>query len=230
MKTGKWLISFIAISLAVLAVLGAFVYFFDPYYRYHGEEKDYKLLKSRYSDAGIIYNFDYDAVIIGSSLMQNFDMVDFNEKLGCRAVKATIGGITLSEIDYLTGLIMKQGKCKRYYCCLDLALLAQDKESDDMRFSDFLYDSNPFNDYRYLYGYEVWMRFLPVDVGIWAAGKLGINLPDKIKKGTDVNYLEYWADNYTYGAEQTKEKYLKFNNKIVPETVPLDRLDVSFVY
>ena len=224
MKPKKWLISVFLISLAALLLMGAFVCVFDPYYRYHGQAKDYKLLKSRYSDAGLIYNFDYDTVMIGSSLMQNFDMNYFDEKLGCNAIKATIGGISLSEIDYLTGLILKQKKCRTLYCCLDLALLAQEKENDDMRFSDFLYDTNPLNDYKYIYGYEVWMRFLPVDVGLWAAAKAGVSLPDKIKRGTDPNYLEYWADNYTYSAEETKEKYLKFTNKIVPETVGIDEL------
>ena len=154
----------------------------------------------------------------------NFDMNDFNEKLGCKAIKATIGGISLSEIGYLTRLILKQNKCKTIYCCFDLALLGQEKEKDEMRFSDFLYDSNPLNDYRYIYGYEVWMRFLPVDIGLWAANRAGIKLSDKIQRGTDPNYLEYWADNYTYGAEQTKEKYLNFTNKIISETVGIDVL------
>ncbi|MBQ7499971.1 MAG: hypothetical protein IJT91_03660 [Clostridia bacterium] len=224
MKSKKWLISFVAISLGLLLLMGALVYAFDPYYRYHGDIKEYKLLKSRYSDAGLIYNYEYDTVMIGSSLMQNFDMNDFNEKLGCRAIKATIGGISLSEMEYLTDIILKQNKCKKLYCCIDLSLLAQEKEKDDMRFSGFLYDDDPLNDYQYLYGYEVWMRFLPVDAALWAALKAGVALPDKIVKGTDPDYLEYWADNYTYGEKETKEKYLKFTNKIVPETVGTDLL------
>ena len=51
------------------------------------------------------------------------------------------------------------------------------------RFPDYLMDDNPWNDYRYLLGYETWMRFIPIDIALSGAKALEILPAGKIHPG-----------------------------------------------
>ena len=179
----KWLLRLLALTMALVMLMCLCAWCIDPYMLYRVRDNQY-LLNSRLVTPGLIKNYDYDTVLIGSSMIQNTDMGLFREILGGKPLKITTGAISLTEIQKLTDKIGELGKAEHYYICLDQYLFAPEKWDDMDRFPDYLMDDNPWNDYRYLLGYETWMRFIPIDIALsgakalaWAANKpiYGIN-------------------------------------------------------
>ena len=202
----KWLLRLLALSLALVLLLGTAAFLIDPYMQYRVRDNQY-LLNSRLVTPGLIKNDDYDTVLIGSSMIQNTDMQLFRDTLGGSPLKITTGAISLTEIQKLTEKIRQVGKAEHYYICLDQYLFAPEKWDDMDRFPDYLLDDNLFNDYRYLLGYETWMRFIPIDLGLSAAKALHIPLPEKFTRAMSIDGLEDWRDDWTFGEEAVLSLY-----------------------
>lgn len=204
LSSAQWLRRFLALALAILAVLAVCVYIIDPYYNYRAYDHKYKLDKI-FSVPGVVKNFDYDAIVIGSSLTQNFDMDSFREELGQNAVKATLGGITSREISALFKLAQESGHAQTYYICADTFVLSSD--SGKQRFPDYLMDFSLLNDYNYFWGYEAWMRFIPLDLALLAADKLGIELPSRYYDARSIDMMGTWDYRYEFSAERVLDVY-----------------------
>lgn len=209
LSSARWLRRFLALTLAVLAVLAVLVYVIDPYSHYRAYDHKYKLDKI-FSVPGVVRNFDYDSIIIGSSMTQNFDMDSFRRELGQNPIKATLGGMDWPEMAALLKLAQDSGHAETYYLCIDASLLSSDEE--EQRFPEYLLDSNPLNDYRYFWGYEVWMRFIPLDLALTAADKLGIALPQRFQDARSIDKMGEWAYRCTFGREQVLEFYANSGN------------------
>ena len=172
----KWLLRLLALTMALVMLMCLCAWCIDPYMLYRVRDNQY-LLNSRLVTPGLIKNYDYDTVLIGSSMIQNTDMQRFRDTLGGKPLKITTGAISLTEIQKLTDKIGELGKAQHYYICLDQYLFAPEKWDDMDRFPDYLMDDNLWNDYRYLLGYETWMRFIPIDIALSGAKALGLSLP-----------------------------------------------------
>lgn len=209
LSSAQWLRRFLALVLAVLAVLAALVYIIDPYYHYRAYDHKYKLDKI-FSVPGVVKNYDYDTIIIGSSMTQNFDMDSFRRELGQNPIKATLGGIDAPEVAALLQLAQDAGHAETYYLCIDASLLSSDE--GEQRFPEYLMDSNPLNDYRYFWGYEVWMRFIPLNLALLTADRLGIALPQRFQDARSIDKMGEWAYRYTFGREQVLDFYAQSDN------------------
>ena len=71
---------FIAVFLSIMIILPGAVAIVDPYFVYHSPLKElyYELDNDRYQNNGIAARFDYDAVITGTSLTENFKCSEFD--------------------------------------------------------------------------------------------------------------------------------------------------------
>lgn len=209
LSSAQWLRRFLALVLAVLAILAALVYLIDPYYHYRAYDHKYKLDKI-FSVPGVVKNYDYDTIIIGSSMTQNFDMDSFRRELGQNPIKATLGGMDWPEMAALLQLAQDAGHAETYYLCIDSSLLSSDEE--EQRFPEYLMDDNPLNDYRYFWGYEVWMRFIPLNLALLTADKLGIALPQRFQDARSIDKMGEWAYRYTFSKEQVLKLYANSGN------------------
>lgn len=206
LSSAQWLRRFLALVLAVLAILAALVYIIDPYYHYRAYDHKYKLDKI-FSVPGVVRNYEYDTIIIGSSMTQNFNMDTFRRELGVSPIKATLGGIDIPEVAALLKLAQDSGHAENYYICIDNSILNSD--DGQQRFPEYLLDNSPFNDYRYFWGYEVWMRFIPLDLALLAADGLGIQLPQRFQEARSIDKMGEWAYRYTFSRERVLELYAK---------------------
>ena len=202
----KWLLRLLALTLALVMLMCLCAWCIDPYMLYRVRDNQY-LLNSRLVTPGLIKNYDYDTVLIGSSMIQNTDMQLFRDTLGGRPLKITTGAISLTEIQKLTDKIVAVGKAEHFYICLDQYLFAPEKWDDMDRFPNYLLDDNLWNDYRYLLGYETWMRFIPIDLCLSAAKALGLPLPEKFTRAMSIDGMEDWRDDWTFGEEATLSLY-----------------------
>ena len=80
---------FIRAALLLTAVIGT-VILFDPFYQYHKPLPGLKavLTDKEYQCVGTLRNFDYDALIVGSSVCENYNNHWFDQGFDCRTIKA----------------------------------------------------------------------------------------------------------------------------------------------
>lgn len=99
----------------LLYIYDAGMLFHKPYFR----DMSFKeRLSERY-----IENFDFDSVILGSSMLQNTEPKEAKSLLGGKWVNLSIGGATPSERAILLDFIFKHKKIKRVIYSLDIYLL-----------------------------------------------------------------------------------------------------------
>ena len=78
-KQKKWFWSTLAGSGIVLFLILLVMVIADPYFHYHGKipGMKYRIYNERYINVGILENFEYDAIITGTSMNQNFKTSHF---------------------------------------------------------------------------------------------------------------------------------------------------------
>lgn len=154
----KWCIATLGIISFILLVIGLLTFIIDPYFHYHQplDSLQYPLTndRQRYVNDGILRNFDYDAVIIGSSMTENFKSSQLDELFHTRSVKVPNSGTTYRETkDNIKTAIQNQENLKMVVMCADLLRLYDDKDllrTDLGDYPTYLYDDNYFNDVNYL--------------------------------------------------------------------------------
>lgn len=159
MKRPLGFVRFFIILLVPVLLEMLFVIALDPFFHYHGPGKilPYSLSNERYQNDGIVRNFDYEAIISGSSETQNFKASDFEKYMGVTTVKTSFAGGSFKEVDSLIRTAVSHNKNLKYVLrSLDLYMITEDKDylSYD-EYPEYLYDRNPFNDYEYLFNKEV---------------------------------------------------------------------------
>lgn len=164
MQPKKWIISFIAIFAAALFLCAGVTAWLDPFFHYHAPRPgfDYVLDNERSQNDGIIRHFDYDAVITGTSLTQNFKKSEADALFGVNSIKVCFAGATFSEIGRNIEKALDTHEVKAVIRCLDDNYLVRDPEEmrEDMGdYPDWLYNSDPFDDVKYLLSGDVLARY-----------------------------------------------------------------------
>lgn len=200
----KWIISFFAIVISIMIVLSGIAYIVDPYFQFRVRDNSYILCES-FVGSGLIKNYDYDTLLLGSSMTQNFNMDLFREKLDAKPLHVGIGSIKLSEINELINLAYGTGKADRFYICVDLPSFTGD--FDENRIPSYLLKNDPLSKLRYLLSYEPWFSYIPVDICFLVLDKAGISLPSKFESVKSIDKLGNWTFDYSFGEEIVLQNY-----------------------
>ena len=132
----------------------------DPYFHYHKPITKYRLNDERYINDGIARHFDYDAIITGNSLSQNFSTSQYDELFGTKSVKLPFSGAGYKEIWESLGRALEYNdEVKEVLVCMDLQDL--DRDADWERYEGnptYLYDDNILNDVRYVFNKDAIYR------------------------------------------------------------------------
>lgn len=208
-KSKKWLKKLSILVCVILFMLTLSACILDPFYAYRVRDDAY-LLNVKFSSPGLIKNHKYNAAIIGSSMFQNFDIPIFREKLEINPLKIAFGGASLSDIIYINRLFIKTGKANAYYINLDIeafASIEQSEKSDNSLFPIYLMDSNALNDYRYLLGFETWMRYIPISLAMMTLDILSIKVPEKFDTRRSIDKLAEWRNDFKCGRDIVINNY-----------------------
>ena len=147
----------------MLAVFGI-MYFMDPYFHFHGpiEGLSYRLTEERYINNGIVKNFDYDAIITGSSMNQNFKTTIMDELFDTKAVKVPFSGAGFQEVsDNLRVALESKNEIKYVLWGLDYNGLNREYDWQGYEnFPEYLYDNNPWNDLSYVFNKSILLEGL----------------------------------------------------------------------
>lgn len=162
MKAKKWLIGWGCLVLALLFLVGSLVVCVDPYFHYHAPKTDqffYGLYNQRSQNDGILRHFDYDAVITGTSMTENFRTSELDALFGVSSVKTCFSGGSYYEINRsLEAALRRNPNIRLIVRGLDLMMFFDDAHRlryDLGDYPDYLYDNDPFNDVQYLFEKEI---------------------------------------------------------------------------
>ena len=128
-KYKKWLRTTVYEIFAIMILVAILQIVIDPYFHYHKPITKYRLNDERYINDGIARHFDYDAIITGNSLCQNFSTSQYDELFGTKSVKLTFSGAGYKEIwESLGRALESTDGVKEVLVCMDLQDLDRDAD------------------------------------------------------------------------------------------------------
>ena len=213
-KTQRWVKSFFAVVLLILLLISSIVYVIDPFFQFRVKDNSY-MLRSWFVGSGLIKNYDYDTLIIGSSMTQNFNMDVFRETLGVKPLHVGIGGMRRSEMHQLMPIAYEAEKAEQYYICVDINFFTDDDE--ESRYPQYLLKTDILSRLRYFFSYEVWFRYIPVDIGFMILDRFNIEMPTKFKNSKSIDMLEYWGEDFSYSEEAVLGSYTSTTARLTAE-------------
>jgi hypothetical protein len=184
----------------------------DPFFHYRAPRDYfyYRLYDQRSQNDGITRRFDYDAIITGTSMMENCKASVFDGLFGTNSIKVTYAGATYKEIDDNLRVSYESGHdVKVVFRALDYSLLLKDKDEMRLDMGDYpvyLTNKNPFDDVKYLLNRDVIINYtLPV-LGRFALGREGGH--------TSFDEYSYTADGSTYDRDEVLSQIPPFADPV----------------
>lgn len=192
----RWFWKLILGIVGCLLAGGAFVVYVDPFFHYHAPLKNfqYPLMREneRYQTDGILRNWDYDAIIIGTSMTECFNTSDLNYLFGVNSVKTPLAGGLFKEMnDNLERAFTSENDIKMVVRSFEYQCIAEDKDAtkDIYDYAEYMTNDNPFDDAPYLFNKEVLGR----------AGQVLIHTARGLET-TSFNEYANWMDRNYFGA------------------------------
>ncbi|MFI3163950.1 MAG: hypothetical protein R3Y65_05915 [Bacillota bacterium] len=188
--------------LVMLIVFAGIIVIVDPFFHYHepNEIFGYIFCNARYQNYGIAKNFDYDAIITGTSMTENFKSTEFDELFDVTSIKTSFSGEALRGIsDYLKFALNENSEVKYVITSLDFYSIMSDKNA--LSYSDYptyLYDYNILNDVNYVLNKSVMLSVV---------SRVLMNTQVEMNYVTTFDEYTNWSDYYSYGIEAVLNTY-----------------------
>ena len=187
--------------ILILVLTAVTVIIIDPYFHYHEPVSflSYRLENQRYINDGIVRHFNYNAVITGTSMTENFKSSQFDKIFNVNSIKVPFSGGSYKEINDNVETALKNNKnIKCVLRGLDYGGINQ--EYNHMRYNSYptyLYDNNIFNDYKYWWNKEILIK-----------GIVGNLIYTLLRKST-TSFDEYsnWNNSFIPGKEEVLKTY-----------------------
>ena len=207
MKAKSWILAWGLLVLSTFSVLGFWVYKIDPYFHYHKpliKDYFYQLNNQRSQNNGISRNFEYDALITGTSMTENFRTTEADKLFGRNFIKVSYSGGSYKEInDNIIVALENNDNVKTIIRSLDMNYFfdTSDRMRDNLgKYPTYLYDDNLFNDVEYLLNRDVIKRIFKMMNAKKKGFKPGITSFDEYSR---------WQDRFKFGIKTVSPKGLK---------------------
>lgn len=182
MKSKTWIIVFLVITIIPLSICAIAIYYIDPYFHYHKPHTDkffYTLDNERSQNDGVIKHFDYEGLITGTSMCENFKVSEAEGLFDVKFIKVPFSGATYKEInDNIEKAINYNPNLKIVIRGLDMNKFIEDKDlmrNDLGEYPSYLYDENLMNDVKYLFNKDVLYRVFNMINGSLKGEKTGLD-------------------------------------------------------
>ena len=197
------------LSIMIVATLTAgIVFVFDPFFHYHKPIKPLKavLTQAEYQVIGTLRTFDYDSLIAGSSMAENYNNRWFDETFDCTAIKAVKPGANTSDLMYLLEAAYEERKIENIFYTLDISALTTtiQKHFVNEGMPLYLYNKNPLDDIKYLFNKHVIFEDIPYMIANSFIGNY-----DEGDSFNWAQYKEFGTLHYTPTEEKQTEKSLE---------------------
>ncbi len=231
----KWFQKCIVLLLAALALTAAAVVFVDPYFHYHKPFSfmSYRLYEERYTNDGIGRHFDYDAIITGTSMAQNFKVSEMDALLGTRAVKMPFSGAGYQELSQnLERALFRNGRVKTVLWAVDYNGLLRDYDWQKYEeYPTYLYDNNPFNDVSYVFNKSILYHGVLSNGAMTLTGQESTTM-DEYSSWVNETGLRHIMFSYSRESQQPAEDsgFGEKEQQTVTQTIQENILDVVNQY
>ena len=181
MTSKKWFVILLSLTLAMVIVFGGMTYFLDPLLQYGNERGP---LTSReytemYSNPGIAKNYDYNAVFVGSSIVENATVSELDELFGCKTIKVPYSGATSYNHKKILNVCYNSGQRIDYvFWALDEYALTTDYMAPRYPLPEYLYDDDKMNDLSYLLNLDIFYFYTMKDIFNTVKGNQQIMMKD----------------------------------------------------
>lgn len=204
MTEQKFIRSFFIRSAAALLLIIALVILFDPFYQYHKPLPGLKsvLTDKEYQCIGTLRNFDYDSLIVGSSVCENYNNTWFDNGFGCRTIKAIRSYGATADLCYLLDTAYENRDLKYVFYNIDPSSLSASTETtyESTGCPMYLYDTNFLNDYPYVLNKDILLEKIPY--------MLAFSLKSDYDEGNSYN----WAQWKFFSAELATGMYNRLSS------------------
>ncbi|MFI3169829.1 MAG: hypothetical protein R3Y06_07790 [Faecalibacterium sp.] len=215
----------LGVTLLGLAATALLMWVFDPYFHFHApfEGVSYVLNNERYQNNGITRQFEYDALITGTSMTQNFKTSELDALFGTNSIKIPYAGASFKELNDAVVA------AKEYNPALTLVVrgldLYQFEEDKDYLAYDsyptYLYDDNLLNDAQYLWNKDI----LTTDF-------LSLSLIPTLTGAASTTFDAYsnWMSENTFGKETVLASYNRAQQDDTAAQTHLSEADQQTIY
>ena len=187
LNSKNFIFKFLAVTFIILMLCAGTVILFDPFFHYHKPLPFLKavLWEKEYQVPGTLDHFDYDAMIVGSSVSENNNNHWFDEAFGCTSIKAIRSYGATSDLCYFIERGFKHQNLKYVFLNLDPSSLTTGTETtfEETGSPMYLYNNNPFDDVRYLFNKDVLCERIPY--------MLAASLMKDYDEGTSYNWAQW---------------------------------------
>ena len=186
------------------------IVYIDPYFHYHKpiDGYTYEIDNQHYQNYGILKNFEYDAMITGTSMTENFMTSEFDDLFNVNSIKTSFSGAYYKEIDQaIRFAIEANDSLKMVIRGLDIELFYTLANKNQIKHNElfypwFLYDYNIFNDVSYVLNKEILISdTIPI---LYTKGTTGITSFDRYSN---------WTKDYTFNKKTVLETYDRLLDK-----------------
>lgn len=196
----KWGIGFLVTVLTLLILLGGFVVVIDPFFHYHAPilGLQYPLNNQRYQNDGIVKHFEYDAIITGTSMTENFKASEFDELFGCKTVKVSLSGGSYREVNEQLACAAQSNPSLKYICrSIDGSYLYSDKDIIRDNLPTYLYNNILWDDVQYVFNKDVLFK--------QCSSVLHHTFSEQ--KTTSFDTYSNWMRHYAFGQKTVNNTY-----------------------
>lgn len=205
-RSKKMMVIFLLFLVSFAALAASLTAFLDPLQFYHKSSWYNPLFsqEERYQNPGLAKNYDYDNIIIGTSMTENFLPSGVSQSIGGTTMKLSMEGSTVDEHYKIAKLALETGQVKQVLWGLDYFSLKLETKEAAKDFPDYLYDGKLWTDYKYWFNSSVYKQF-------WLSLKNTISgAPRK-----ELEVLNNWNNAVVFGKEYVAKSYLKASDNEV---------------
>lgn len=186
---------FFVFSMIIIAVI-LLVVAVDPFFQYHKPLKGvhYIIDNQLSQNPGIAKNFDYDSVILGSSMTVNFDTDLFAETMGLNTVKLSYNAAYPKDNDNILRLVQQSSnEIAEVFLGIDIYTYKAEPGITAYGIPEYLYDNSLLNDVPYLLNKDVLLDY--------------ILLPQIKRESTPLNEIYWFWQNVPCGKDIVAASY-----------------------
>ncbi|MEO8102630.1 MAG: hypothetical protein ABI790_08890 [Betaproteobacteria bacterium] len=172
-RSAAFILATLALTALMLAGVALVNWKVDPFQQYRlapADQSRFPRALQRYINPGLAKNADYDFVITGSSLMENYDLAIVNRLCRAKSINLATSAMAAFEQRKILDVALKHRAPRRVVLTLDFNSFAPPADSSLPEIPDplpvYLYDDNTLNDFRYLLSGPVTMRTLSILRGV----------------------------------------------------------------
>lgn len=193
-RVRRYAIALVACFACFIAAVAAIDFAVDPFQQYRKptwyEPRFYRTLQ-RHIDPGMAKHYDYDTVITGSSMMENYSNAEAGQILGGTAINLAMGAATAYELRHLLDTILAAGKARHVVFDLNFNAFAGSPTAQVVPepLPLYLYDDARWNDGRYLLQAQTLLRSAEILFGAGA------------RHARPADHPWAWSDEYAFSKQ-----------------------------